>query len=138
MFISDGHVACMGQTACGKSTISAPGSSSFVRCYGEKACYKSTIEAGRGLYSFGWYGGKNSQVYNTKQIKAYGYYSMAESIIDSQGLDSMDIEAYGYCALHHAEIYCRAGSTCHMDCKGIYFHISICIHSLSLTLFEHI
>eukprot|EP01083_Nonionella_stella_P106988 309332_1 len=113
---SGNDIYCGGNLACSESTLFAINN---VYCSGTQSCSNALNINGSIIHLLGYGAGFQSQISgaNTMIIKAFGYYAMAHSVIDSDNATTISILSYGHYAAYAASIICRKDSTCSLKCK---------------------
>jgi len=106
-------VYCEGEMSCYDSNIEA----STIDCSGQESCYEATMEASEEIVFVGGHSGTSSTI-SAASTYGYGAYSLSFADIDSAGIEEMYVYLYGYYAGEYADIYCRSGSQCIIECAG--------------------
>jgi len=112
-------VTCDGNLGCQDLTLQSTGTLS---CLGFQGCHNSEFSDMNEVELFGECAGCDSHFNGVGTIFALGYKSLNNAIIDSLGTDGvvarLELQVYGHEAGNGAEVRCRAGSECLVDCKG--------------------
>jgi len=106
-------VYCEGEMSCYDSNIEA----STIDCSGQESCYEAEMEANDEIIFVGGHSGTSATVSATTSF-GYGAYSLQFATIDSEDISEMYVYLYGYFAGEYADIYCRSGSQCTVECSG--------------------
>ena len=89
----------------------------YIFCDGYFGCRGSTITATSALNI----GGKRSaevSVIKSPSIKCVGAFGANLAFFDSDSLSTMNVQFWGFFCGNNAEIHCKSGSECILDCKG--------------------
>eukprot|EP01083_Nonionella_stella_P154181 496483_1 len=110
---SSQSVFCRSIASCASATLK----STSLYCEGIASCSYADIEAYT-VYSYGHYGSADSVISGASTIRAYGYYSLLYSVVDSTNVPKMSVKLFGVDAGYGANIVCQSGSSCTVTCKG--------------------
>jgi len=108
------YANCLGPSSCKGTTIETED----VSCDSEYACSASTMTVGDKLTCYGPLSCHAATI-RAPDIRAMGYKALQDASIDTDGLDTnVTVYAHGYMAGDGAEIHCRDGYKCEVDCLG--------------------
>jgi len=105
---------CEGELSC----YEADAECETIDCSGQESCTGATLTASDELLLVGGHSGSLAHI-AAATTYAYGAYSASFADIDSNDIEEMYVYLYGYYAGEYADIFCRAGSTCTVDCVGM-------------------
>jgi len=105
---------CEGELSC----YEADAQCEDIDCSGQESCTGATLTASNELLLVGGHSGSLAHI-SAATTYGYGAYSASFADIDSQDIEEMYVYLYGYYAGEYLDIFCRAGSTCTVDCVGM-------------------
>jgi len=108
------NLYCEGELSCYSSNAEC----STIDCSGQESCFEAELTASDELLLVGGHSGSMAKI-AAASTYAYGAYSASFSDIDSHDIAEMYVYLYGYYAGEYADIFCRAGSTCTVECVGM-------------------
>jgi len=108
------NLYCEGELSCYEANAEC----STIDCSGQESCTSADLTASDELLLVGGHSGSMAKI-SAATTYAYGAYSASFSDIDSHDIAEMYVYLYGYYAGEYADIYCRSGSTCTVECVGM-------------------
>mmetsp|Transcript_35157 Transcript_35157/g.31007 ORF Transcript_35157/g.31007 Transcript_35157/m.31007 type:complete len:662 (+) Transcript_35157:53-2038(+) len=109
------NIECYGQYGCAESVLIA--SNDDIECQGKGSCAESVIR-GNTILANGEEAARAATIYGASSVDGLGYYSLTYSIIDSDGVTSLNVNVQGNLAGYGATLICRDGSDCTLNCKS--------------------
>eukprot|EP01084_Bolivina_argentea_P047362 87256_1 len=119
---TDYNVECSGYYGCQSSTItSTNGQEDYytrIYCDGSYGCSTININSASAIYCRGYFSCYNTNINNVDYVSGEGYYALKDAIIDSIGLEKLNVDLYGYKAGYGLQIICRKDVDCDITCDG--------------------
>ena len=107
------NIFCQAEKACTNAILE---SENTTWCTSKASCHDATITAltvhARG--SFGAY----EAIISAANVIGAGFFSFRKAQIDSEGIELMQVTMSGFKSGYKADVYCRPGSRCYVDCTG--------------------
>ena len=112
-------LSCGAYFGCDETTIEPLNNRiNSIACGGGHGCTESTIRNVDTLNLYGASSAISSTIKGTALIKGYGFGSFHRATIDSDGIPTMTIKAFGWYSGVGATVICRSGTICHLVCRN--------------------
>jgi len=112
---AEGDVWCRAEKACNSAVIV---SSNSTWCTSKASCHESALSSSASLHCLGSFGCYDAQITSTPSIIGAGFFSLRKATMDSDGVAVMTLSLNGFKSGYKAEVHCRPGSKCYVDCDG--------------------